>query len=68
LNVTVTNPRGAGFVTVFPCGGAVPNSSNVNFGVGETIANAVVVKLAGGAVCLYTSAAADVIVDVSGSL
>jgi len=69
LNVTVTNPVADGFVTVFPCTEQVPTASNVNYSAGEITANAVVAGLdAEGHVCVYTHAAAHVIVDVSGSL
>src|SRR4051794_3736036 len=41
LNVTAVDPGGAGFVTVYPCGER-PSTSNVNFGAGQTVANAVI--------------------------
>jgi len=63
----VTNAQAAGYITVFPCGSPQPNSSNLNYNAGTTIANLVMTKIgSGGKVCIYTSAAADVIVDVSG--
>ena len=31
LNVTVTQPLGSGFVTVYPCGDPRPLASNLNF-------------------------------------
>ena len=67
LNVTVTNPVAAGFVTVFPCGDPLPGTSSVNFVPGQTVANGVVSKVGvGGTVCLVTSVPTDVIVDVTG--
>jgi alpha-tubulin suppressor-like RCC1 family protein len=67
LNVTVTGPTGPGFVTVWPCGQARPLASNLNFTAGQTVPNAVLVKLgAGGAVCLYNSATTHLVVDVGG--
>jgi hypothetical protein len=67
LNVTVTNPSGAGFTTVFPCGAPQPDTSNLNYVIDVDVANAVVSKVGvGGAVCIATSAVIDVIVDVSG--
>ncbi len=67
LNVTVISAAASGFVTVFPCGAALPEASNLNFDAGDTIPNAVVAKLgAGGAVCVYTSAPAGLLVDVNG--
>jgi hypothetical protein len=67
VNVTVTGPDRAGFVTVYPCGASRPDVSNLNFSTGETIANAVTVKIGdGGNVCLYTTATTDLIVDLNG--
>jgi subtilisin family serine protease len=67
LNVTMTDATAAGFVTVFPCGSAAPTASNLNFVAGQTVANAVVAKLgSGSAVCVYTSAAGQLVVDVDG--
>ena len=54
-------------MTVFPCGQAVPEASNLNYRAGQTIPNAAVVKLdVSGRVCVYTSAASGLIVDVNG--
>lgn len=67
LNVTVDGPQASGFVTVFPCGTAIPTASNLNDVANQTIPNAVVAKIgAGGSVCLYTSAATHLIVDIAG--
>jgi hypothetical protein len=66
LNVTVDQPQAWGYVTVFPCGEPLPESSNLNYVAGETVANAVVAKIGvGGKVCLYTYAATHLIVDVT---
>ncbi len=67
LNVTVTQPRGPGYLTVYPCGAGRPGTSNVNFTAGQTIANAVVVGVGSkGRVCIYASATAHVVVDYAG--
>jgi hypothetical protein len=67
LNITVDQPQGGGFITVFPCGQAVPTASNLNYASGQTIANLVAVKLAAdGTVCIFTSASAHVLADVAG--
>jgi hypothetical protein len=66
LNVTVTNPQTAGFVTVYPCGQR-PNASSLNFGPGQTIANAVTTRIEGGQICVYTMSTTDIIVDVTGA-
>lgn len=66
-NITVTGPLAPGYVSAYPCDAARPNASTVNFAAGETVPNAAVVALsATGSVCLYSSAAAHLIVDVSG--
>ncbi len=65
LNVTVTEPLAAGFVTVFPCG-RVPGSSSVNFGPGQTVANAVVSPVSrDGKVCVFALSDVHVIVDIN---
>jgi hypothetical protein len=67
LNVTVTEPTSAGFVTVYPCGIATPLASNLNYEAGTTVANAVVVKVgADGKVCLFNSRSSQLVVDVNG--
>ena len=67
LNVTVTSPEAAGYVTLFPCGAPLPNASTVNFNAGDTVANLSITRLGtpGGKVCLYSSVATHVIVDVN---
>jgi hypothetical protein len=67
LNVTVTNPRDAGFVTVFPCGQATPSASNLNFSAGQTIPNLVVVRPGlSNTVCFTGSSETDLLADLSG--
>ncbi len=67
LTVTVTEPVGAGFVTVFPCGSPRPLASNVNFVAGATVANSVVSGVGvGGRVCLFSMVDAQLVVDVDG--
>ena len=66
VNVTVTDPDGPGFLTVWPCGQARPNASNLNFTGGQTVANLAVAALgAGGTLCVATSVAAHVLVDAT---
>lgn len=67
LNVTVDEPEAAGFVTVFPCGATRPLASNLDHEAGQTIAVLALARLAGGSVCIYTSAATHLVVDVTGS-
>ena len=67
LNVTVVNPEGDGYLTVWPCGSERPNASNINFTPGAVLANGVVAPAGPeGQVCVYSSAPTDVIVDLAG--
>ena len=67
LNVAAVLPTAAGFLTVFPCGQPRPNASNLNYVIGDQIANSVLARVGtGGNVCIYSSAETDVLVDVSG--
>ncbi|MEI6496569.1 MAG: hypothetical protein WCO88_07840, partial [Actinomycetota bacterium] len=67
LNVTVVDPDRSGFVTAYPCDGAVPTVSSVNFVAGQTVANAVVAPVsAQGTVCFYSSVPAHLVVDMNG--
>lgn len=69
LNVTVTNPKNAGFLNVYPDGQSVPTASSLNFTAGQTIANSVVVPVgSNGKIRIRNGAGlpADVIVDIVG--
>ncbi len=68
LNLTVTNPTAASYLTAFPSGTRLPPSSNLNFAAGQTIANRVMVRLGTtGSVSIFNAFGnADVVVDVSG--
>lgn len=69
LNVTITNPSGPGFATVWPCGGPRPLASNVNFVAGQTVAAAAISALsADRTVCVSSNATLDVVVDIAGYL
>ena len=68
VNVTAVGPDGDGFITVHQCG-AVPGSSNLNFRVGQMLANLAVTALDGsGRACFTSSVTTDLIVDVVGWL
>ncbi|MFB9714620.1 hypothetical protein [Arthrobacter methylotrophus] len=69
FNLTVTGPQSFGFVSAFASGTERPNASNVNFGVGQTVANSVTVPVgADGKVTLFNRSAgtSHLIADVSG--
>ena len=65
-NITVVDAIDRGFVTAWPCG-AVPTASNVNYEFSAPIANAAELPLSSsGAICIYSSTSAHVIIDVNG--
>jgi hypothetical protein len=70
MNVTVdatTASAYGGYVTAYPCDATPPNSSNLNFVSGQTIANMVVAPLsASGEVCFYVYGQAHVLADITG--
>ena len=67
VNLTIVGAAAAGFATLYPCGAARPEASNINYAAGQTIANSAIAKPGtGGKICIYTFATADVLVDVAG--
>ena len=68
LNLTVTSPSAAGFVTAWPAGTPLPVASNINFVPGQTVANLAIVKVgANGQVALYNSSGnTHLVADVVG--
>ena len=65
LNVTVTNPLQAGYVTAYSAGTTRPTTSTLNFAAGRTVANQVTAKLGATGVSFYNGSAGaiDLIVD-----
>ncbi|MEU6293799.1 hypothetical protein [Streptomyces erythrochromogenes] len=71
LNVTVTDPKSDGHLTVWPSGTARPDSSNLNWTTGRTVANLVTVPIgADGKVEIANLGwgSAHVVVDLFGHL
>jgi len=68
INVTALDATGPGFITVYPSGTSLPNTSTVNFASSSPIANGAIAKLgADGKLSIRASAnATNVIVDVNG--
>jgi hypothetical protein len=71
LNVTVTNPTGGGYLTVYPDAMNRPTTSNLNFVAGQIVANMVMVPVgADGKIDLYygggAAASVDLVADVAG--
>ena len=68
LNATVVDPRGPGYVVLYPEGGSTPTTSTVNFEPGREVANAAFVAVGPtGRIC-YESRGADsvLLLDVTG--
>jgi Phosphodiester glycosidase len=66
LNLTITGAVDDGFASLAPCSSTANGTSNINFRVGKTVANTVLVGTGGGPLCLVSSGRAHVIVDMSG--
>lgn len=66
LDLVATESKGAGFVTVYPCGEAVPLASNLNFAAGQTVAASASAKMGAGGVCAISSVDTHLIVDAMG--
>lgn len=68
VNVTVTEPAGPGYATIYPCGGPAPLAANVTYGAGDSVPNmAVVAPGAGGQVCVVANQPTHAVVDVLGA-
>ena len=69
INVTVTSPTAASFLSVWPAGQAYPGISTINFNAYDTLANGAIVAVAGGSPDLLVynaSGSVQVIIDVTG--
>ena len=67
LNLTATGPRAEGYLTAYTClKDPWPGTSNVNFGAGETAANAALLGASRGYGCVFSSVATELVVDVFG--
>ncbi len=67
LNVTATQTRAAGYLTVWAADTPRPVASNLNVpGAGYTVANQVIAGVTNGRVSVYSYEATDVLVDVTG--
>jgi hypothetical protein len=65
VNLTATWPRGAGFLTAWPCDEPRPLASNLNFARHQTIANLAISRVAAdGTICVFASEATHVVADL----
>lgn len=69
INVTVVNPVGTGWISLWPGGDPVPTqpTSRLNYAAGEVVANTTVEPLgASGDITVYSRVGTDVVLDVAG--
>jgi hypothetical protein len=68
MNVTAVAPTAAGYVTVYPGDEAVPATSNLNFSAGQTVPNAVAMRIGTDHRIRFRNAVGSthLIVDVTG--
>ena len=68
VNVTAADPAGSGFVSVLPgpCAsvGLPPATSNLNVTTGRDVAASATVALGNGELCIFSSVATDIVVDL----
>ena len=66
VNLTAVDAVASGWLKAWPCDEQRPATSSLNFEPGVVAANAAIVRLAGGRICLGSLVAVDVIADVTG--
>lgn len=66
VNLTAVAPDAAGYLTASSCDAPRPGTSTLNYAAGEVRANNAIVAAPSGRLCVYTRAAADVVVDLVG--
>ena len=67
LNLTITGPQGAGYLTAWPSGPTAPFTAAVNFTAGEDVGNAVDIGLGPtGGVLVQSIVPTDLVVDIYG--
>ena len=67
LNFTVVPPGPLGFLTAWPAGQPMPNTSTLNSYNGTVVANAAIVPAGtAGAISVYVNNATDVVFDING--
>ena len=67
INLTVTEPSAAGFVTVFPCDAVVPVVSNINYSAGQVVANLVQTGTSNGSICVHSLSRTHIVIDLEGT-
>ena len=65
-NFTVDRSSAAGYLSASNCAEDDPSVSTLNFEAGDSVPNQAIIPLDRGDICLFASAATDVIIDVNG--
>jgi uncharacterized protein YkwD len=66
-NITAVGPSSDGYITAYGCGDPLPATSTLNLQAGNDAANGAQVQLGDdGDLCLYSTVATDLIVDING--
>ena len=67
VNTTAVDTGTRGFVTVFPCGEAIPATSTLDFDANAIVPNFALARIgSGGQVCVFTMSPTDLVMDVAG--
>lgn len=68
VTITSSQPSGGGYVTLFPCGAAVPKVSSLNFAPGQARSAQVIVRLGTGSrICARASVTTAVRISLQGT-
>ena len=67
VNLTITEPVGSGFVTVFPCQAALPVVSNINYVHRQIVANLVQIGVSNGTICVHSLRRTEIVIDLQGT-
>ena len=64
INIWASSPAAGGYLVAFSCDGPAPVASSVAYWRGQLVGNLVHVGVVSGKICVISSAATDVIIDV----
>lgn len=68
ISLVAVDPEGPGYLSAHPCDRPVPNASSVNYIARTRAASAIIPLARDGTFCVFTLAAADLIVDLQAVL
>ncbi len=69
IDVVATEAGGTGYLTFFPCGTPMPETSSLNFSsVNDSTNSAIISSGSDGTICVFASVTTHVVIDVMGSL